>query len=228
MCLGPLAARRAEATLCPTRGRNGARHARVHAVPACGARRSPAVSGASKGWRWWEGRVRSGAESPDDRLLNLERRGEHVGRGAAPPPRVTRPIWWETSCAYATGNAAQNPGPAATTATTRWGWGRDTQPFGSRDKDKTKNEMCTHVRAHTCTHAHTRRVLNQAAAGLTGQQRRRRQKERASEPEAPGRVAGGGGERRRGVWTRRGPRDVSRSVASTWHQPVGNWRRALF
>lgn len=55
--------------------------------------------------------------------------------------------------------------------------------------------MCTHVRAHTCTHAHTRRVLNQAAAGLTGQQRRQRQKERASEPEAPGRVGGGGGER---------------------------------
>lgn len=88
--------------------------------------------------------------------------------------------------------------------------------------------------AHTC--ARTRRVLNQAVAGLTGlteQQRRRRQKERASEPEAPGRVAGGGGERRRGVWTRRGPRrpgphDVLRSVASTWHQPVGNWRRALF
>lgn len=93
--------------------------------------------------------MRSGAESPDDRLLNLERHGEQVGRGAAPPPRVTRPIWWETSCAYATGNAAQNPGPAATTSTTRWGWGRDTQPFGSRDKDKTENEMCTHVRAHT-------------------------------------------------------------------------------
>lgn len=118
--------------------------------------------------------------------------------GRRPPPRVTRPIWWETSCAYATGNAAQNPGPAATTSTTRWGWGRDTQPFGSRDKDKTENEMRTHVRAHTCTHTHTRRVLNQAAAGLTGQQRRRRQRK---EPVSPRRraawegvAASGGGE----------------------------------
>lgn len=51
---------------------------RVHAVPACGSLRLPAVSGASDGWRWWEERVRSGAESPDDRLLNLEGCGELV------------------------------------------------------------------------------------------------------------------------------------------------------
>lgn len=223
MCLGPLAARRAEATLCPTRGRNGARHARVHAVPACGARRSPAVSGASKGWRWWEGRVRSGAESPDDRLLNLERHGEQVGRGATPHP---------ASPARSGGRPAV-PTPRATPPRTLGrqprplplsgggGGGGTHSPLGVETKTKPRTRC-----AHTC--AHTRRVLNQAAAGLTGQQRRRRQKERASEPEAPGRVAGGGGERRRGVWTRRGPHDVSRSVASTWHQPVGNWRRALF
>lgn len=228
MCLGPLAARRAEATLCPTRGRNGARHARVHAVPACGARRSPAVSGASKGWRWWEGRVRSGAESPDDRLLNLERHGEQVGRGATPHP---------ASPARSGGRPAV-PTPRATPPRTLGrqprplplrgggGGGGTHSPLGVETKTKPRTRC-----AHTCVR--TRRVLNQAAAGLTGQQRRRRQKERASEPEAPGRVAGGGGERRRGVWTRRGPRqpgphDVSRSAASTWHQPVGNWRRALF
>lgn len=43
-------------------------------VYADATRHLPVVSEVSEGWRWWEGDVRSGVESPrEDRLLNLEK-----------------------------------------------------------------------------------------------------------------------------------------------------------
>lgn len=162
--------------------------------------------------------MRSGAESPDDRLLNLERHGEHSAGAPPPTPRHPPDLVGDQLCLR---HGQRRPEP--------WAGSHDlyhsvgvgvgeghTALWESRQRQNRERDVHTRAR--------TRRVLNQAAAGLTGltgQQRRRRQKERASEPEAPGRVAGGGGERRRGVWTRRGPHDVLRSVASTWHQPWG-------
>lgn len=221
MCLGPLAARRAEATLCPTRGRN--RHVTRACTPclragpgahllsqgrpragaggraACGQAPSLPTTGCST----WRDTANRSAGAPPPHPASPARSG---GRPAVPTPRATPPR-----------TLGRQPRPLPLSG----GGGGTHSPLGVETKTKPRTRC-----AHTC--AHTRRVLNQAAAGLTGQQRRRRQKERASEPEAPGRVGGGGGERRRGVWTRRGPQDVSRSAASTWHQPVGNWRRALF
>lgn len=128
--------------------------------------------------------MRSGAESPDDRLLNLERHGEQVGRGAAPHP----------ASPARSGERPAVPTPRATPPRTLGrqprplplggGGGGTHSPLGVETKTKPRTRC-----AHTCTH--TQRVLNQAAAGLTGltgQQRRRRQRK---EPVSP---------RRRAAW----------------------------